>query len=112
MRAITVITGLVARATPWLRQTTTIIGISALLGVLVSVLLGEMTWAVALPLAVSAVVSMAMPGHPEASVVLTQLTVDALAAQNPATRAQGLKALATDLPKSVNVILTVPPNTN
>ena len=112
MRAIATITTLVARATPWLRQTTTIIGISGLPGVMVSVLLGEMTWAMALPLAVSAIVSMAMPGHPEASVVLTQVAVDAMAARNPATRAQALKALASDLPKSVDVLLTNKTETN
>lgn len=93
------------RLAAWLRQTSTIIGISALLGVLVSVALGECTWMVALPVAVSAVVSMALPGQPDASTLAAKVALEVVAATNPATRGAALRELSKDVPHVVTVIL-------
>lgn len=99
---------LAARLAPWLRQTSTILGISTLLGLLVSVLTGELTWAAALPIAVGAVVSMALPGQTAASTVAGQIAMDVVVAANPATRTQGLKSLSRDLPNIVTVLPDTP----
>ncbi len=59
----------------WVRQPTTVAGISAALGTLVAVLLGQMNLATAVPLLSGAVVSMVLPdntGAKQQAVVLAQ----------------------------------------
>lgn len=91
----------VARCAPWLRQTSTILGISTLLGVLISVATGELTWQLALPLAVGALVSMLLPEHPEAGGLAAKVAAEVVAATNPATRSAALRELGKDLPAGV-----------
>jgi hypothetical protein len=50
----------------WLRQPTTVAGISALLGTAVAVLLGQMSFAAAVPLVAGAAVSMVLPDNTSA----------------------------------------------
>jgi len=47
----------------WVRQPTTVAGISALLGTAVAVLLGQMSFAAAVPLVAGAAVSMVLPDN-------------------------------------------------
>ncbi len=47
----------------WLRQPTTVAGISALLGTAVAVMLGQMSLAAAVPLVAGAAVSMVLPDN-------------------------------------------------
>ncbi len=47
----------------WLRQPTTVAGISALLGTAVAVVLGQMSFAAAIPLLTGAAVSMVLPDN-------------------------------------------------
>lgn len=106
LKSITILTGVAGRAAPWLRQTSTITGISALIGLCVAVLTGEMTWQAALPVAAGAIVAMVLPGHPEAQTVFAQVAVDAAALANPATRGDAVKALVRDVPSAVRITAT------
>jgi hypothetical protein len=67
----------------WLRQPTTVAGISALLGTVVAVLLGQMSVAAAVPLVTGAAVSMVLPDN-------------SAARQQAATVAQEIVAQITD----------------
>lgn len=49
--------------TSWLRQPTTIAGISGMLGALAAVLQGQMTWHQATPVLLSAAVAIAVPDN-------------------------------------------------
>jgi hypothetical protein len=52
-----------AKLSTWLRQPTTVAGISALLGTLVAVLLGQVSLVAAVPLVAGAAVSMVLPDN-------------------------------------------------
>lgn len=107
MQTITITPATVRGVAGWLRQTSTIMGLSTLLGIVISLVLGEVTFQLAVPVAAGALLAMAMPGHPEAQAVVAKLAVDAVAIANPLTRNAGLKAVASDLPPAVNAFLTV-----
>ena len=52
-----------AKLSAWLRQPTTVAGISALLGTVVAVLLGQVSLVAAVPLVAGAAVSMVLPDN-------------------------------------------------
>ena len=106
LKSITVLTSVASRAAPWLRQTSTITGISTCIGLIVAIFTGEMTWPMALPVAAGALAAMLLPGHPEAQAMVTRVAVDAAALANPQTRADGLKALGRDMPDAVTVAVS------
>ncbi len=63
----------------WLRQPTTVAGISALLGTAVAVLLGQMSLAAAVPLVAGAAVSMVLPDNSGARQQATTLAQEVVA---------------------------------
>jgi hypothetical protein len=60
----------------WLRQPTTVAGISALLGTAVAVLLGQMSGVAAVPLVAGAAVSMILPDNSAAKQQATSVAQD------------------------------------
>jgi hypothetical protein len=63
----------------WLRQPTTVAGISALLGTGVALLLGQLTIAAAIPLLTGAVVSIVLPDNSAAKQQATVVAQDIVA---------------------------------
>jgi hypothetical protein len=65
----------------YLRQPTSIAGISAIVGTLMGLLSGNMTWESAAPLLVGAMVAIILPDNTSAKVAAATLVKDAIAAQ-------------------------------
>jgi hypothetical protein len=78
-----------ARLMTWLRQPTTISGLAALSGDLLSVALGATTWRIELPLAVGSFVAIALPDN-SAAIALAARTIR-----------EGLEAAATRNPQAI-----------
>ncbi len=103
-----------AAAVAWLRQPTSIAGISAMAGTLTAVAAGDMTWPVAAPLLVGGLIALAVPEMPKAASDGGRLTADVLAAaasRNPAAVAVALGdavQVASDLAPVVTVAMSLP----
>lgn len=88
----------------WLRQTSTIGGVSTLVGVGAGIASGAMTWEVAVPVATGALVAMIMPGNSEVQSAVSRLATDAVALANRTTRMQAVAALGRDLPQAAAMV--------
>ena len=62
----------------WLRQTSTILGIATLAGIVAALASHQVTWAEAIPGGVAALIAMAIPGHPDAQAAATKAATDAV----------------------------------
>ena len=81
----------------WLRQTSTIIGICGVVGILMSVLGGTLLWAQALPALAASLTAMLMPGHPDAADAVRAAAADAVALSDATKRATALRDLPAHL---------------
>ena len=63
----------------WLRQTSTIAGLATIAGTAAAAAMGSITWPVAIPTLVGAVVAIALPGAPDAKAVAEKAAAAAIA---------------------------------
>lgn len=81
----------------WLRQTSTILGLAGVAGIVVGAVMGELQWNLAIPALASSLVAIVMPGHPEAAEAVRAAAADAVALSDAATRAAALRTMPADL---------------
>lgn len=85
------------RLAAWARQTSTILGIVGIVGIVVGVVLGEMSWSLAIPAVASAVTALVLPGHPEAEASVRRAAEVAVQLADKESRGAAIAALPADL---------------
>ena len=84
----------------WVTQTSTILGIAGVLGVLTALAGHSITLDAAVPLLVTALTGMVMPGRPDAAATLQRVAAAAVLAAHQQTRQAGIGELIEELHKA------------